>query len=81
MALGGLIKMNITIFTEKTTGKVNQYRTKCVGSCHAATALREDWRKQLKKCREELGFEYVRFHGLLNDDMSVCLKKEDGTFE
>jgi xylan 1,4-beta-xylosidase len=76
-----MIKMNITVFTEKATGKVNQYWTKCVGSCHAATALREDWREQLKKCREELGFEYVRFHGLLNDDMSVCIKKSDGTFE
>ena len=73
--------MNITVFTEKTKGEINQYWTQCVGSCHAATALREDWREQLKKCREELGFEYVRFHGLLNDDMSVCIKKSDGTFE
>jgi xylan 1,4-beta-xylosidase len=24
-------------------------------------------------CRKELGFKYVRFHGLLNDDMSVCV--------
>jgi xylan 1,4-beta-xylosidase len=44
----------------------------CVGSGHAALALREDWRCQLRKVREELGFNYVRFHGLLNDDMSVC---------
>jgi len=25
------------------------YFEKCVGSCHAATALREDWRVQIKK--------------------------------
>ena len=43
----------------------------CVGSCHAALALREDYRQQLKKCHEELGFKRVRFHGLLCDDMSV----------
>lgn len=73
--------MKVTIFGDKTCGKMKKYWTKCVGSCHAATALREDWRKQLKKCREELGFEYVRFHGLLNDDMSVCLRKEDGSIE
>ena len=44
---------------------------KCVGSCHATTALRFDYREQLRRCRRELGFEYVRFHGLLDDDMSV----------
>lgn len=73
--------MKVTIFSDKTCGKVKKYWTKCVGSCHAAMALREDWRRQLKKCREELGFEYVRFHGLLDDDMSVCLRKEDGSIE
>jgi xylan 1,4-beta-xylosidase len=73
--------MKVTISTEKTRGRIKQYWTKCVGSCHGATALREDWRRQMKKCRDELGFEYVRFHGLLDDDMSVCLKKEDGTYE
>ncbi len=43
-----------------------------MGSGHAALALREDWRFQLKKIHRELGFKYLRFHGLLNDDMSVC---------
>lgn len=43
----------------------------CVGSCHAALALREDWRNQLRRCRRELGFQMVRFHGLLNDDVGL----------
>lgn len=46
----------------------------CVGSCHAYTALREDYRSQLKKVHKELGFRYVRFHGLFDDDMSVCYR-------
>jgi len=71
--------MRITISAGDTREKVSKYWTKCIGSCHAATALREDWRKHLKICREEFGFEYVRFHGLLNDDMSTCLKNRDGT--
>jgi xylan 1,4-beta-xylosidase len=37
--------------------------------------LRSDWREQLEKSHRELGFQYVRFHGLLNDEMSVCLKE------
>lgn len=43
----------------------------CIGSCHAATALRADYRRQLERCHRELGFQRVRFHGLLNEDMSV----------
>lgn len=41
----------------------------CVGSGHAALALRTDYVKQLKFVHEELGIKYVRFHGILNDDM------------
>ncbi len=73
--------MRIAVAADRPVGTVKQYWTKCVGSCHAATALREDWRRQLKRCREELGFEYVRFHGLLDDDMSVCLRGDRGALD
>ena len=73
--------MNIEVSTGTSSNRIKKYWKKCVGSCHAATALREDWRRQLKTCREEFGFEYVRFHGILNDDMSVCLRNEDGSLE
>jgi xylan 1,4-beta-xylosidase len=73
--------MILTVDTDKRLGEMKPYWSRCVGSCHAATALREDWRRQLKRCREELGFEYLRFHGLLDDDMSVCLRQSDGSLE
>lgn len=60
---------------------LDHYWERCVGSGHAALGLRSDWRAQLKRCREELGFEYVRFHGLLNDDMSVCKRRAGGRLE
>ncbi|KAL9642769.1 hypothetical protein ABK040_009844 [Willaertia magna] len=47
---------------------------KSVGSCHATFCLRADWRKQLKIAQEELGFTGIRFHGILDDDMSVVLQ-------
>lgn len=50
------------------------YWEMCVGSCHAATALRADWQQQMERCHKELGFRYVRFHGLFDDDMSVVTK-------
>ena len=50
----------------------------CVGSCHAPTALRADWREHLTRAHQDLGFQYVRFHGLLDDSMSVCIRNRAG---
>jgi len=49
----------------------------CVGSCHAPTALRADWQRQIARARAELGFAHVRFHGLLSDDMGTVLVLDD----
>jgi xylan 1,4-beta-xylosidase len=48
-----------------------------VGSCHAPLALRRDWQDHLRRCRDELGFRHVRFHGLLGDDMSTLVGDQD----
>jgi xylan 1,4-beta-xylosidase len=44
-----------------------------VGSDHAPMALRADWQRQLERCHNELGFQFVRFHGLLSDDMGTLV--------
>jgi xylan 1,4-beta-xylosidase len=33
-----------------------------VGSGHVRLALRADWQEQMRRCPDELGFKYVRFH-------------------
>src|SRR6202166_3042565 len=48
-----------------------------VGSCHAPLALRADWQAQLLQCHEDLGFRYVRFHGLLSDDVGTLIRHQD----
>ncbi len=48
-----------------------------VGSDHATVALRADWQEQLKRCHDELGFRYVRFHGLLSDDMGTVVRENN----
>jgi xylan 1,4-beta-xylosidase len=48
-----------------------------VGSCHAPLALRADWRAQLRRCHDELGFRHVRFHGLLCDDVGTLVRYQD----
>jgi xylan 1,4-beta-xylosidase len=72
--------MTVEFFIDaKSAGKsFPHYWELCVGSCHAVMGLRSDWREQLEKVHRELGFQYVRFHGLLNDEMSICIKDSDG---
>ncbi len=67
-----MIKYNFDIYGDKKT--LDRYWEHCIGSCHAATALRADYRKMLEHCHRELGFKYLRFHGLFDDDMSVVSK-------
>lgn len=50
---------------------------RCVAGGHAALGLRADYREQLALARKECGFEYIRLHGLLHDDMGVY-REEDG---
>ncbi len=37
-------------------------------------ALRADWRRELKRAHDEIGFRYVRFHGLLSDGMGTLVR-------
>ena len=46
-----------------------------VGSCHAPLALRADYQGQLRRAHQELGFQFVRFHGLLGDDMGTLVQQ------
>jgi xylan 1,4-beta-xylosidase len=48
-----------------------------VGSDHAPVALRANWQSQLERCHNELGFQYVRFHGLLSDDMGTLVREQN----
>lgn len=48
-----------------------------VGSGHAPLALRADWQAQMLRCHNELGFQHVRFHGLLSDDVGTLVCEED----
>ncbi|MFY9608833.1 MAG: beta-xylosidase [Blastocatellia bacterium] len=48
-----------------------------VGSGRALHALRADWQQQLERCHSELGFRYVRFHGLLDDELGTLVIHQD----
>jgi xylan 1,4-beta-xylosidase len=50
----------------------------CVGAGRVGEGLRDGWRRQLEVCREELGFTYLRAHGLLHDEMGVYNEDKQG---
>jgi len=50
---------------------LNTMPTLCVGAGRANEGLRADWQQQLTETVNDCGFRYLRFHGLLSDDMGV----------
>ena len=47
--------------------------TNSLGSSHGATTLRATWRDHFSRTLRELPFARIRFHGILDDDMSTFL--------
>jgi xylan 1,4-beta-xylosidase len=68
-----VVTMKFTIEAEKKSAGKPLYHmwSKCVGAGRANEGLRANWQEQLKLAVQECGFEYIRFHGLLHDDMCV----------
>lgn len=48
------------------------------GSCRASLSLRESYRNDLSKVKAELPVDYVRFHGILHDDIGIYDEDKDG---
>jgi xylan 1,4-beta-xylosidase len=71
------------IFSCDFTGPVSSlphFWEHTIGSDHAPMALRADWREQMRRSHEELGFAHVRFHGLLCDDVGTLVAEGDRLF-
>ena len=43
----------------------------CVGAGRVGEGLRAEWQAQLKDCRDQIGFESLRCHGLFHDELGV----------
>jgi len=62
----------------KISGPLNQAYKMCIGAGRANEGLRADWQRQLRMVKKDCGFEYIRFHGLLTDDMGVYTEDKQG---
>jgi xylan 1,4-beta-xylosidase len=50
----------------------------CVGADHPGILLRQDNLAQLRLAHDELGFRYIRFHGIFADDMAAYRESKGG---
>jgi xylan 1,4-beta-xylosidase len=55
----------------KIAGPRNMNYQFCVGAGHGGLLLREANQRQLELTHREIGFKYIRFHGILHDDMEA----------
>ncbi|BAV04941.1 xylan 1,4-beta-xylosidase [Filimonas lacunae] len=68
----------ITVDVQKVKGVFPKVFNECVGAGRANEGLRADWQRQLTQVKEQLGFRYIRMHGLLHDDMGVYSEDRAG---
>lgn len=71
----------ITLDVNQVKGKHSEVFKECIGAGRANEGLRADWQHQLKTLQDEIGFNYIRFHGLLSDDMGVYREDKNGVPE
>jgi xylan 1,4-beta-xylosidase len=68
--------INVDFLQQK--GPLNTMFKECVGAGRANEGLRADWQQQLAYVKKECGFNYIRMHGLLTDDMAVYSEDKNG---
>jgi xylan 1,4-beta-xylosidase len=62
----------------KVRGAHSTVWKECIGAGRANEGLRADWQEQLALVQKEIGFRYIRMHGLLHDDMGVYKETPKG---
>lgn len=71
-------KRTISADYNQIKGKTNRFYREVVGAGRAAEGLRTDWQRDLAIVHRECGFKYIRFHGLLHDEMGVYQEDKNG---
>lgn len=66
-----LIQRDIKVDSKSIKGNKSLVFNECIGAGRANEGLRADWQQQLAKVQKDINFKYIRFHGLLQDDMGV----------
>lgn len=68
----------IDVDVNRVKGPLNHAFRFSVGSDRAIIHLRPEHQRDLRFLKQTCGFEYMRFHGLLNQEMQVVKRSADG---
>lgn len=68
----------VTADVSRVIGPHSPVPLEVVGAGRAAEGLRADWQDQLSTVQDEIGFKYLRMHGILNDEMAVYDEDKQG---
>lgn len=66
---------------DQIAGRLPMSWRKLVGIGSAKQILYREVQEQLKEAQQEIGFEYIRFHGLFSDEMMVVNRTAAGALE
>lgn len=81
LALGQSAERIVDANLAKVTGPHPESPLRVVGAGRASEGLRADWQAQLATVQSEIGFKYLRMHGLLSDEMGVYGEDKNGNPE
>ena len=70
-ALPGTLMETISINTQAPAHPFPHYWERMFGSGRATLSLRESYRQDLRSVKAATDFEYVRFHGIFDDDTGI----------
>jgi xylan 1,4-beta-xylosidase len=59
-------------------GPKSEVFNNCTSAGRAFEGLRSEWQRQLQEAVNDIGFKYIRFHGLLGDEMGVYTVNDKG---
>lgn len=68
----------VTADVSRVIGPHSTVPLEVVGAGRAAEGLRADWQEQLGTVQDDIGFHYLRMHGILNDEMAVYDEDKQG---
>ena len=71
-------QQQVEINAAATTSPFPHFWEEMFGSGRAILALRESYRNDLRAVKQATGFRYVRFHGILDDEVGVYKEDEHG---
>lgn len=72
-AVAMAVSFTVDLTTQQAQSNYEATIVDSFGSSHAATTLRKTWRDHFAMTRQDIPFQRVRFHGVLDDDMSTYL--------